>query len=188
MRLCAFQLVLASGYYCAANDFVQVACIPCEFHLSEPISFNRENENQTVEVGTRRFILKCDVKGNPRPRVTWNLRGQVVRDGNDEKYHPSDEGLVIYNVSESDGGTYKCKATQREGFITALNLCVYAARAHGLEIIDGVQLDLEDEELLQHSCAQGRDLGFDGKSLIHPKQIAAANAAFAPDEAEGDKT
>ena len=111
-----FQLVLVMrAVYCAANAFDQVTC---EFHLSEPISFNRENENQTVEVGTRRFILKCDVKGNPRPRVTWNLRGQVVRDGNDEKYHPSDEGLVIYNVSESDGGTYKCKATQREGFIT----------------------------------------------------------------------
>ena len=86
--------------------------------LPEPISFNRENENQTVEVGTRRFILKCDVKGNPRPKVTWNLRGQVVRDGNTDKYHPSEDGLVIYNVSESDGGTYKCKATQREGFIT----------------------------------------------------------------------
>jgi citrate lyase subunit beta/citryl-CoA lyase len=72
----------------------------------------------------------------------------------------------------------------RLGFITALNLCVYAARANGLAIIDGVQLDLENEELLKYSCDQGRDLGFDGKSLIHPKQIAAANAAFAPDEDE----
>ena len=47
-----------------------------------------------------------------------------------------------------------------------------------------MQLDLEDEELLAYSCTQGRELGFDGKSLIHPKQIAAANAAFAPDEKE----
>jgi citrate lyase subunit beta/citryl-CoA lyase len=61
---------------------------------------------------------------------------------------------------------------------------VYAGRAHGLTIIDGVQLDLEDEELLRFSCEQGRDLGFDGKSLIHPKQVDAANAAFAPDEKE----
>ena len=72
----------------------------------------------------------------------------------------------------------------RLGFITALNLCVYAARAFGLDIIDGVQLDLENETLLRTSCEQGRDLGFDGKSLIHPKQIAAANKAFAPDAAE----
>jgi citrate lyase beta subunit len=47
-----------------------------------------------------------------------------------------------------------------------------------------VQLDLQDEELLQYSCEQGRDLGFDGKSLIHPNQIAITNATFAPDEAE----
>ena len=61
---------------------------------------------------------------------------------------------------------------------------VYAARANGLEVIDGVQLDLENDELLAFSSQQGRDLGFDGKSLIHPKQIAAANEAFAPGEEE----
>ena len=72
----------------------------------------------------------------------------------------------------------------RLGFISALNLCVYAVRAYGLTIIDGVQLDLENEELLRASCEQGRDLGFDGKSLIHPNQIAAINAAFAPDAEE----
>jgi citrate lyase subunit beta/citryl-CoA lyase len=71
----------------------------------------------------------------------------------------------------------------RLGFIAALNLCVYAARAHGLDVIDGVHLDLEDDDGLRAACEQGRDLGFDGKSLIHPKQIAAANAVFAPDEA-----
>jgi len=47
-----------------------------------------------------------------------------------------------------------------------------------------VQLDLENDELLKLSCEQGRDLGFDGKSLIHPRQIDAANAAFAPGEQE----
>ena len=67
--------------------------------------------------------------------------------------------------------------------MTALNLSVYAARAHGLEVIDGVHLDLDDDAGLRVACA-GQELGFDGKSLIHPKQIAATNAAFAPDEAE----
>ncbi len=71
----------------------------------------------------------------------------------------------------------------RLGFIAALNLCVYAARAHALGVIDGVHLDLEDAAGLRTACEQGRDLGFDGKSLIHPKQIEAANATFAPDEA-----
>ena len=68
----------------------------------------------------------------------------------------------------------------RLGFLAALSRCVLAARAHGLEILDGVHLDLEDEAGLRAACEQGRELGFDGKTLIHPRQLAAANEAFAP--------
>jgi len=68
--------------------------------------------------------------------------------------------------------------------IAALGLCLLAARAHGLAILDGVYLDLQDEEGFAASCQQGAELGFDGKTLIHPKQIEAANRAFAPDEEE----
>ena len=66
--------------------------------------------------------------------------------------------------------------------ITALGLCMLAGRAHGLVMLDGVHLDLNDDDGHMASCRQGVELGFDGKTLIHPKQIAAANAAFAPDE------
>ncbi len=72
----------------------------------------------------------------------------------------------------------------RTSVLTALSLCVLAARAHGLVAIDGVHTDLQDEVGFEAACRQGRDLGFDGKSLIHPKTIAAANAAFGPDDAE----
>lgn len=68
----------------------------------------------------------------------------------------------------------------RAGLLPSLALCVLAARAHGLDIIDGVHLDIDDDTGLAAACEQGRDLGFDGKSLIHPRQIAAANTAFAP--------
>jgi citrate lyase subunit beta/citryl-CoA lyase len=64
--------------------------------------------------------------------------------------------------------------------LTSLNLAILASRANGLAILDGVHLDLSDDEGFAASCRQGRELGFDGKTLIHPKQIAAANAAFAP--------
>jgi citrate lyase subunit beta/citryl-CoA lyase len=67
--------------------------------------------------------------------------------------------------------------------ITALGLCLLAARAHDLAILDGVYLDLQDGEGCAESCRQGAELGFDGKTLIHPAQIAPTNAAFAPDEA-----
>ncbi len=64
--------------------------------------------------------------------------------------------------------------------LTSLQLVLLAARAHGLTALDGVHLDLADEAGFAAVCTQGRALGFDGKTLIHPKQIAPANAAFAP--------
>ena len=66
----------------------------------------------------------------------------------------------------------------REGLLASLGLCVLAARARGLEILDGVYLDLRDEPGFAAACEQGRDMGFDGKTLIHPRQIEPANRIF----------
>ncbi len=66
----------------------------------------------------------------------------------------------------------------REGLVASLGLCVLAARCSGLGILDGVSLDLEDMEGFLAVCRQGRDMGFDGKTVIHPKQIQLANDAF----------
>ena len=68
--------------------------------------------------------------------------------------------------------------------LTALQLALLAARAYGLAALDGVHLDLSDDEGFALACRQGRELGFDGKTLIHPKQIEAANTAFAPSAEE----
>lgn len=67
-----------------------------------------------------------------------------------------------------------------------LGLCLLAARAHGRIIVDGVYNAFRDDEGLRAECEQGRDMGFDGKTLIHPAQLEIANAAFAPSEAEID--
>lgn len=75
----------------------------------------------------------------------------------------------------------------REALLFSLSHCVLAARECGLDIIDGVHLDLADREGHAEACRQGRDLGFDGKSLIHPAQLAAANAAFSPSLEEQDE-
>lgn len=64
---------------------------------------------------------------------------------------------------------------------------VAAARGHGLLAIDGVVNATHDVDRLEAECRQGRAFGFDGKSLIHPAQIAAANAAFSPSEEEVDR-
>ena len=69
---------------------------------------------------------------------------------------------------------------ERAALLPSLAQMVLAARAHGKVALDGVHIDLADDDGLAASCDQGRRLGFDGKSLIHPKTIAAANAAFTP--------
>jgi len=73
---------------------------------------------------------------------------------------------------------------ERQPMLTALGLCLLAARAYGLAALDGVHLDLNDDEGFEYSCRQGLELGFDGKTLIHPKTIDAANRVFAPSEKE----
>lgn len=68
----------------------------------------------------------------------------------------------------------------RAPMLTALSLCVLAARAHGLDILDGVFTAIKDLDGLRRECIEGRDLGMDGKTLIHPDQIAVTNEVFAP--------
>jgi citrate lyase subunit beta/citryl-CoA lyase len=68
--------------------------------------------------------------------------------------------------------------------LTSLSLVLLAARANGLAALDGVHLDLQDDAGFEARCVQGRELGFDGKTLIHPKTIEAANRTFAPSEDE----
>jgi citrate lyase subunit beta/citryl-CoA lyase len=79
----------------------------------------------------------------------------------------------------------RCRPGAGRGpLLPALTMSVMAARAHGLSILDGVYNDIQDLDGLERECVQGADLGFDGKSLIHPSHLAAANRAFSPDPDE----
>lgn len=78
----------------------------------------------------------------------------------------------------------------RTAFLPVLTMAVLAARAHGLLVLDGVCNGIDDTGRLEAECVQARDSGFDGKTLIHPAQLAICNAVFAPTaeditEAEG---
>lgn len=72
----------------------------------------------------------------------------------------------------------------RASMMAWLALCVAAARAHGVDLLDGVYNDIADLAGFEAECGQGRDMGLDGKTLIHPSQIAIANAVFAPSDQE----
>ncbi len=70
---------------------------------------------------------------------------------------------------------------ERIPFLTSFGLVLLAARAHGRSVLDGVHLNLTDDKEFEAHCRQAVDMGFDGKTLIHPKQVAPANAWFGPD-------
>jgi citrate lyase subunit beta / citryl-CoA lyase len=87
---------------------------------------------------------------------------------------------LVLGTSDLTKQLHAFATRDRLPLITSLGLAMLGARAYGLAILDGVHLDLSDEEGFALSCRQGRELGFDGKTLIHPKQIEPANLAYAP--------
>lgn len=99
--------------------------------------------------------------------------------------HPRLEGMVMgtNDLAKELGARFR---PDRLAMQAGLGLCLLAAKAHGLVILDGVYNAFKDDEGLRGECEQGRDMGFDGKTLIHPAQLEIANAAFAPSEAEID--
>jgi len=100
--------------------------------------------------------------------------------------HPMLEALVL-GTSDLVKDLHARHTPNRVESQTALSLSVLAARAHQLCVLDGVHLSLDDEDGLRQSCIQGRDMGFDGKTLIHPSQIAFANQIFGPSLEEIDE-
>ncbi|MBW6507025.1 MAG: CoA ester lyase [Rhodobacteraceae bacterium] len=99
--------------------------------------------------------------------------------------HPRLHGMVMgtNDLAKELGSRFRA---DRLAMQAGLGLCLLAAKAEGLTIIDGVYNAFKDDEGLRAECAQGRDMGFDGKTLIHPAQLEIANEAFAPSEAEID--
>ncbi len=93
-------------------------------------------------------------------------------------------GGFVMGTSDLAKDLHCAHTPMRLPMITSLGLCLLAARAYGLAVLDGVYLDLSDDAGFEASCVQGLELGFDGKTLIHPKTIDAANRVFAPSEKE----
>jgi (3S)-malyl-CoA thioesterase len=110
---------------------------------------------------------------------------QAVLNAQEIAAHPRLAGMVMgTNDLAKELG---CRVgPQRLELMTALQMCLIAARADGIAIVDGVFNAFKDEEGLRRECEQGRDMGFDGKTLIHPAQLAIANEVFAPSAVDLD--
>ncbi len=99
--------------------------------------------------------------------------------------HPRLKGFVMGTNDLAKELQVRFRA-DRLPLMTSLGLCLLAAKAEGLVIVDGVYNAFKDAEGLAVECEQGRDMGFDGKTLIHPAQVDVTNAAFAPSAEDVD--
>ncbi|HEX4337451.1 MAG TPA: CoA ester lyase [Polyangiaceae bacterium] len=91
---------------------------------------------------------------------------------------------LVLGTSDLTKDLHARHTRERFPMLTSLALCLLAARAYNLSILDGVYLDLNDADGFKASCMQGLELGFDGKTLIHPSQVEPCNEVFSPSAAE----
>src|SRR5204862_2970122 len=103
-----------------------------------------------------------------------------------EEIAASSERLTVLVMGTNDLAKelYAAHVPGRQPLLPGLGLALLAARATGKSILDGVYNDVRDAQGFLAECRQGREMGFDGKTLIHPGQVDGANAAYAPSEQE----
>ena len=121
--------------------------------------------------------------GNDTPIWAMIETPASVLNSNEIAAHPALEGFVAGTNDLAKELNCRTRA-DRLPMQMSLQTILLAARAHNVVAIDGVYNQFKDEEGLSFECEQGRDLGFDGKTLIHPAQIEIANTSFAPSEIE----
>lgn len=99
-----------------------------------------------------------------------------------ESSHPID--AVVMGLADLGKTMRIPRGSERRGLRATLEHCVLVARAYDVTILDGVETNLADDDVFEEACLEGKEMGFDGKTIIHPKQVEAANRIFgvSPDQ------
>jgi citrate lyase subunit beta / citryl-CoA lyase len=134
----------------------------------------------------RLTVALLDALGAPPERPVWCMLETPlgILDARQIAAASPRLAALVLGTSDLTKDLHAAHTPDRLPLLTALQLALLAARAYGLAALDGVHLDLSDDAGFALACRQGREFGFDGKTLIHPKQIEEANAAFAPSPEE----
>jgi citrate lyase subunit beta/citryl-CoA lyase len=124
--------------------------------------------------------------GAPDRTAIWCMMETPLGILNVKKIANSSKRLacLVMGTSDLTKDLHALHTPLRLPMLSSLSVCLLAARAYGLNILDGVYLDLKDEAGFRAACRQGLELGFDGKTLIHPSQVEPCNEIFAPSAAE----
>jgi citrate lyase subunit beta/citryl-CoA lyase len=141
---------------------------------------------ETLErVGQRLLDMKTDLRTRiwamiETPQAIFNINALAA------EAHDSETRLAGFVMGTNDLAkeTRARLVPGRAPMLSWLARCLLAAHAHGIDILDGVYNDIADAAGFETECVQGRDMGFDGKTLIHPSQIEPCNKAFSPSEQE----
>lgn len=138
--------------------------------------------NSADEVRT--LVAAMEAGGAPEKTKLWAMVETPVAMLHCEEIARASDRLAVLVMGTNDLAKelYAEHVPGRQPLLTGLGLCLLAARAAGVAILDGVYNNVKDAEGFEAECRQGREMGFDGKTLIHPGQIEPCNAAFAPNE------
>ncbi|WP_344305508.1 CoA ester lyase [Nocardioides bigeumensis] len=133
----------------------------------------------------RALVAAMEALGAPEHTKLWAMVETPRAMLHAEEIGAASERLTVFVMGTNDLAKelFAEHVPGRAPLLTGLSLALLAARATGTAILDGVFNDVKDTEGFLAECRQGRELGFDGKTLIHPGQVEAANRAFAPSEA-----
>jgi citrate lyase subunit beta / citryl-CoA lyase len=134
----------------------------------------------------REVLSIMDVAGAPESMAVWCMMETPLAILHAERIASATPriGALVMGTSDLTKDLAAQHTRDRLPMITSLGICLLAARAFDISILDGVHLDLQDMDAYEAICHQGHDMGFDGKTLIHPKQVEAANTIFGPTEEE----
>ena len=136
-----------------------------------------------------RIERALEAAGAPDHTLIWAMLETPIAMLHAEEICRSSERLAVLVMGTNDLAK-ELHAEQVPGrlpLLGGLGLCLLAARATGKVILDGVYNDIKDPDGFAAECRQGREMGFDGKTLIHPTQVDPCNAAFAPAEDEVER-
>ncbi|MFL6154839.1 MAG: HpcH/HpaI aldolase/citrate lyase family protein [Marmoricola sp.] len=130
----------------------------------------------------RTLVAAMEDLGAPEHTKLWAMVETPYAMLHAEEIAGASERLTVLVMGTNDLAKelYAEHVPGRQPLLTGLSLALLAARATGKVIVDGVYNDVKDEEGFLAECQQGREMGFDGKTLIHPGQVEGANASFAP--------
>ena len=190
------KAALAQGGYGKREILVRVNALDTAWGVDDLAAMATANADGILlpKVESAETVLTAqkilDDNGGPATLAIWCMIETPLGVLHAEEIGKSSPRLGGFVMGTSDlAKDLHCLHTpERLPFIASLNISVLVARAFGLAVLDGVHLDLSDAVGFEASCKQGLELGFDGKTLIHPKTIDAANAVFGPAAAEVDRS